>query len=202
MISSIESKRKNIIVRWRWTATFYCYQLLFLFVVSTFSNIILFCNGQEQQAEANRFANLRGGGPATVMSKASPNDNNNSFLTEIVRKEEMLEIIVLVMGEAAAFETWYDNLKVVDKDTTNLVLVYASYDQKVANTSKFHREKVDSVQDGEFVDFDTIYIKGTTWTQGRNLLAAEALRKEKLHGKTFDYWYFIDDDVSFLRCSQ
>ena len=43
--------------------------------------------------------------------------------------------------------------------------------------------------------FHTIHIQDKMWIEGRNLLASEALRKEKVCKKKFSYWFFLDDDV-------
>jgi len=120
--------------------------------------------------------------------------------TKIYRKASdgfnvVVDVAVLVMGEAAAFEKWYDNMKDIDKDNVNLVLIYASYDDAIQKQEDFHQANIDGVKSGQFVDFEAIPIIDKTWTEGRNILAAQALRKEKSRGKEFDYWFFLDDDV-------
>jgi len=97
--------------------------------------------------------------------------------------DEVLDIAVMVMGEAAAFKEWYHKFRKIDKETTNLVLMYASFDAEVSNTKQFPKKKKESLETNEFLEFNTLYINGTQWTEGRNLLAAEVLRKEKIRGK-------------------
>mmetsp|Transcript_38723 Transcript_38723/g.44230 ORF Transcript_38723/g.44230 Transcript_38723/m.44230 type:complete len:393 (-) Transcript_38723:217-1395(-) len=105
----------------------------------------------------------------------------------VVRKEDYFksntDIIVLVMGEASTFKRWYQHLKAIDG---HLSLVFASYDEKVPNYL---------CESNEEFDCQTIFIPSKSWTQGRNLLAQTALRKEEIREKEFDYWLFLDDDV-------
>mmetsp|Transcript_19671 Transcript_19671/g.22503 ORF Transcript_19671/g.22503 Transcript_19671/m.22503 type:complete len:765 (+) Transcript_19671:89-2383(+) len=106
------------------------------------------------------------------------------------------DIIVLVMGEADLFQDWYDKLK--DVQNPDLYLVYASYDSEVPVSivdEKIAQNVANIGTENGSIPFHTIHIPDKTWTEGRNLLAAEALRKEKVRGKKFSYWFFLDDDV-------
>ena len=79
----------------------------------------------------------------------------------------------------------------------NLSFVYASYDAEIPGQGENYicEENNSSTS----LDCQTIYIPHTTWTEGRNLLAEEALRKERHLGKEYRYWLFLDDDVN-VRC--
>eukprot|EP00548_Thalassiothrix_antarctica_P014471 CAMPEP_0194167938 /NCGR_PEP_ID=MMETSP0154-20130528/3062_1 /TAXON_ID=1049557 /ORGANISM="Thalassiothrix antarctica, Strain L6-D1" /LENGTH=522 /DNA_ID=CAMNT_0038878957 /DNA_START=190 /DNA_END=1758 /DNA_ORIENTATION=- len=99
------------------------------------------------------------------------------------RRDSDIDTIVLVMGGTRKFHQWYLLLKGID---ANLSMVYASYDKEVPR---------DWIEKEKGFDLSTIYIASKTWTEGRNLLAEEALRKENLRGKEYDYWLFLDDDA-------
>jgi hypothetical protein len=46
----------------------------------------------------------------------------------------------------------------------------------------------------------TLFIPSTTWTEGRNLLAEDAVYAEAKLGKKYKYWAFSDDDV-YVVCN-
>jgi len=123
----------------------------------------------------------------------------NTKISKILNNSEVTEgdIIVLIMGEANKFQNWFEDLK--DIYNPNLYLVFASLDTEVvvsenANTI-INDNKNENHINNHFLDYHTIYIPGKSWTEGRNALAAEALKKERLRGKEFSYWFFLDDDV-------
>ncbi len=99
------------------------------------------------------------------------------------------DILVVTMGEKDAMSVWTERLGKID---ASLTLLYASYDKVI-------EEAFPKCGDEHGLICQTAFIPHTTWTQGRNLLAAEALRMEKRRGKEFDYWLFLDDDVD-LQC--
>jgi len=127
---------------------------------------------------------------------------------------EDVDILVLVMGEANSFNRWYKNLKDIHT-SPNISLIYASYDSEIVGPRNKVNVNVNvngngkDIKDNAIItstttwiptptnpfDFTTIHIPETTWTEGRNLLAEEALRKEKARGKEYSYWFFLDDDV-------
>lgn len=85
-------------------------------------------------------------------------------------------ILLMVMGAAKYFTYWHEELRSAPCD-----FLYASYDSDI---------NMDN----------TMFIPGTTWTEGRNLLAAEALRRE--HNRLpYQFWGFADEDV-VVKCAQ
>jgi hypothetical protein len=95
----------------------------------------------------------------------------------------------MVMGQRKYFLSWHSLLKDID---ANIFFVYASFDGAVNSTDEkscnCHRNNTD-------LQCETIFIPGTTWTEGRNLLAEEAIREERRRGKQFTHWVFADEDV-------
>ncbi len=104
-------------------------------------------------------------------------------------RKKITDILFMVMGESKYFLSWHSMLKDID---ANIFFMYASFDEAVNMTDKkrsnCHRNNVD-------LQCQTIFIPGTTWTVGRNLLAEEAIREERRRGKQFTHWIFADDDV-------
>uniref|UniRef100_A0A7S4FNE9 Uncharacterized protein n=1 Tax=Eutreptiella gymnastica TaxID=73025 RepID=A0A7S4FNE9_9EUGL len=45
-----------------------------------------------------------------------------------------------------------------------------------------------------------IYAPNSTWTEGRNMIAAAVLRHEQSSGKAHKYWVLADGDIAQLRC--
>lgn len=96
---------------------------------------------------------------------------------------------------------------------SNSFFVYASYDEPVS-AANVSLSSCTSAGDNGAMDkhkccncsynatntsSSTIFIPGTTWTQGRNKLIEEALHLERRFGQKYDYWLFLDDDAVF-RC--
>jgi len=93
-----------------------------------------------------------------------------------------VDILVMVMGEGKILPMWKGRIGHLD---ANVSLLYGSFDEALAV------EQCENVFD---MDCEVAFIPDTTWTQGRNLLAAQAVRKERRRGKEYDYWVFLDDD--------
>ena len=111
------------------------------------------------------------------------------------RNENKKEIIFIVMGERKNFKVWFQRLNINNKNhPARISFIYGSYDESVNATE----DNVICEQSNELFDCQTLFIPGTTWTQGRNRLAEEALRKEKKRGMKYDYWGFADDDVQLI----
>ena len=72
--------------------------------------------------------------------------------------------------------------------------IYASFDEPVVGSSITTTKMPNSI---DMITSKTIFIPGTTWTEGRNKLAEEALRNEKKLGQTYKYWVFLDEDIDF-----
>lgn len=103
------------------------------------------------------------------------------------------------------------------RNAISTTLMYGSYDVPVsANTTNIscsfyshHASKGGGVTSSSFpprprqglAHCQTHYIPKTTWTQGRNQLAKEAILLEHKRGKKFDFWAFSDEDVA-LSCGQ
>jgi hypothetical protein len=94
---------------------------------------------------------------------------------------------------------------------SNSFFVYASYDEPVS-AANVSLGSCTSAGDNGAMDkhkccncsynatntsSSTIFIPGTTWTQGRNKLIEEALHLERRFGQKYDYWLFLDDDAVF-----
>lgn len=72
--------------------------------------------------------------------------------------------------------------------------IYASYDDIITtNNTNSSTAAMDLMMSSR-----TIFIPGTTWTEGRNKLAQEALTNEKIRKQTYKYWVFLDDDIDFI----
>jgi hypothetical protein len=109
--------------------------------------------------------------------------------------ENKKEILFIVMGERKNFKVWFQRLNINNKNhPARVTFIYGSYDESVNATE----DNVICEQSNEMFDCQTLFIPGTTWTQGRNRLAEEALRKEKKRGMKYDYWGFADDDVQLI----
>ena len=121
----------------------------------------------------------------SVEQKIDENRNENNALIIPDRKNET-DILVLVMGELGALEKWYNILKSID---ATFSFIYASFDAQIS------QEQNAIYMENATFPFQVIFIPGTTWTQGRNILAEEAIRLEKKRGKEFSHWLFMDDDV-------
>jgi len=100
-----------------------------------------------------------------------------------------LSIRVMVMGEADGFLNWAHILG-QDMNGTYVSYLYASYDTML--------DKCDYLNHPGF-DCDTQFIPNTTWTQGRNLMAANTMKKELQEGISYGWWLFMDEDI-ILNC--
>ena len=96
------------------------------------------------------------------------------------------DILFMTMGESKSFKKWYKLTRNLDIRVT---LFFASYDSPV------HSQDCE-----DDVYCQTLFIPHTTWTEGRNLLAEEAVYAEATLGKKYKYWAFMDDDVQ-VRCT-
>ena len=109
--------------------------------------------------------------------------------------ENKKEILFIVMGERKNFKVWFQRLNINNKNhPARVTFIYGSYDESVNATE----DNVICEQSNELFDCQTLFIPGTKWTEGRNRLAEEALRKEKKRGMKYDYWGFADDDVQLI----
>lgn len=77
-------------------------------------------------------------------------------------------------------------MKAVD---ASFSFIYASFDIQISQ-----EQNATYMEDATF-PFRAKFIPGTTWTQGRNMLAKEAVRLEKKRGKKFSHWSFMDDNI-------
>ena len=122
---------------------------------------------------------------------AESNDRNITHSIPLIfpDRKESTDILFMVMGESKYFLSWHSLLKDID---ANIFFVYASFDEAVNPTDEkscnCHRNNTD-------LQCQTIFIPGTTWTAGRNLLAEEAIREERRRGEQFTHWVFADEDV-------
>lgn len=101
------------------------------------------------------------------------------------KTKQNVDILCIIMGEAKSHPMWKKRIANI---TGSVSLLYGSFDEEIPSNNC-------EIKFGFFCE-ETIFIPGTTWTQGRNLLAAQAVRKERKREKKYDYWIFIDDDVS------
>ncbi len=114
--------------------------------------------------------------------------SKNAFKDHFFEKEDT-EILVIIMGEKSTFPMWLERLGSIDG---SLSLLFGSFDEKIPQ---------DACENDYDLPCQVAFINGTTWTEGRNLLAGEAVRKEFGRKKKYDYWMFLDDDVE-ADCSQ
>lgn len=110
-------------------------------------------------------------------------------------RSSKIDIVVMVMGELKQFGQWF---RVLSNIEANLSFIYASYDAEIPEEGGKYTCKESSSSTS--LDCQTMFIPHTTWTEGRNLLAQEALRKERGRGKEYSYWLFLDDDVK-VKCN-
>eukprot|EP00537_Pseudo-nitzschia_pungens_P013744 CAMPEP_0172385982 /NCGR_PEP_ID=MMETSP1061-20121228/3584_1 /TAXON_ID=37318 /ORGANISM="Pseudo-nitzschia pungens, Strain cf. pungens" /LENGTH=304 /DNA_ID=CAMNT_0013115199 /DNA_START=243 /DNA_END=1154 /DNA_ORIENTATION=- len=111
---------------------------------------------------------LYGGTYTTIVNKSTP---------------RTITIIVMVMGPKMTFPSW---LSLLEQITGELQFVYASYDEEISP-----HEKRSSVS----LNYETIFIPDTTWTEGRTLLGEKAIELEVHRKRQFDYWLYLDDDI-------
>lgn len=103
--------------------------------------------------------------------------------------------IFMVMGPKDRFPPFLEIAKEVSKNHP-VSFLYASFDYEIEDESAGCLE---GGNQDDFLDCKTIFIPNTTWTEGRNLLAEEAVRKERKHGMQYKYWIFADDDLN-MKC--
>jgi len=140
------------------------------------------------------------------------------------KDKETMSLLFLVMGEARYFPRWYDllcevsspalttfpdaNFLRVDPAMIQTTLVYGTYDAFIApdmhpdiscQSDPLYRkeEAPKGQQQPSNISCHTRYVVNTTWTQGRNQLAKEAILLEHQRQSKFDFWIFLDDDVRF-----
>jgi hypothetical protein len=102
-------------------------------------------------------------------------------------------------------EKFHDFVEIVRESSKKhpISFVYASFDFKIeedvlsggAAGCLLEGDNEKQEQKNHF-DCKTIYIPNTTWTEGRNLLAEEAVRQERENGYEYKYWIFADDDLT------
>lgn len=133
-------------------------------------------------------------------------------------------ILVMVMGQAKNYQHWtrlWNNFLRDENEscssrsnhpscsTTASVVtptspstrsfVYASYDKPIHDDTNSSSVTTSNDSNQNYNDtLHTIFIHGTTWTQGRNMMLAEAVRLERHFGKEYKYWVLLDDDVEFV----
>lgn len=101
------------------------------------------------------------------------------------------------MGQAEFFPKWYEYLSKTNSSHVQVTFLYGSYDHPVSDNETQRCQEARLALD--FVDCQVRFIPHTTWTQGRNLLALDAILLEKKQGRHFDVWTFADDDAH-LHC--
>lgn len=139
------------------------------------------------------FISLFMGSSILSRSLAEDEDSVTRALPAITRKalnEVPADIFFMVMGESKTFRSWLRRFEQVD--SPSLTFLYGSNDEEI------HADECDNDYG---LNCGTIFMPGTTWSEGRNLMAAEALRREKVRGKEYDYWVFIDDDLD-VTCAE
>jgi hypothetical protein len=140
---------------------------------------------------------------SALLSNTLHRNSKNATTTNI-------DILFIVMGEAKYFSSWYEwlllppsprssSVNIIQQmsNTWTVTLLYGSFDEPIQNdcNSNLHDNYCHAR-----------YIPNTTWTQGRNQLAAEALRLERGSRRRdkeqplFDYWVFADEDIE-IGCS-
>ncbi|CAJ1956317.1 unnamed protein product [Cylindrotheca closterium] len=105
----------------------------------------------------------------------------------------MSHLVVLVQGPVRILGDWKQRLRDAGMEK-KVLLVYASFDEPAQDP------ECDVLANGQWSPFcRTMFIPGTTWTEGRNELVKYAHCEEQIREKEFRYWIFSDDDVD-LSC--
>ena len=101
------------------------------------------------------------------------------------RSRNATGIALAVMGEAEKFSSWADLFQLLT-ESFEVTLFYGSFDQQINST--------------KCTNCTTLFIPGTTWTEGRNKLAEAILCEERTRDREFELWGFADDDVYDMVC--
>jgi len=106
--------------------------------------------------------------------------------------------IFMVMGPKEKFHEFVEIVREASKNHP-LSFIYASFDFEIEDAVSAGCLLEGSDQQNNRLDCKTMFIPNTTWTEGRNLLAEEVVRKERKNGKEYKYWIFADDDLD-MHC--
>lgn len=152
--------------------------------------------------------------PSLLVHRQQHGYQKNSFLGT--------DVLFIVMGQKKFFQRWYNRLRDDDSSSINnenddddrspnaisTTFVYGSYDKPVPVNASIPCSYLNASKEGAIArqsrpkqgltHCQTHYIPETTWTEGRNLLAKEAILLEQKRGKKFDFWVFSDDDVALV----
>jgi hypothetical protein len=125
-----------------------------------------------------------------------PGDDRDEHPSEEKILDHDTKIMMVVMGQKEKFPDWLKILSAINNIT--LSFIYGSFDEAIS-TDECDSHKLHA--DRNF-DCSTLYIPNTTWTEGRNMLAGEVLKREKSDndedaekGEVYDWWVFADDDL-------
>lgn len=129
--------------------------------------------------------------PPTTISPSNPSSavTDPPITTQAPDTENLpadQSLIILVQGPKETFRTWKE--RVLGWSHVDVTLVFGSFDSPIDDNDCTASRKC-----------RTIFIPGTTWTEGRNLLAKAAYQEELERQTKFLYWVFSDDDV-VLNC--
>ncbi len=106
------------------------------------------------------------------------------------------DIVVIITGKKKSFHMWIDRLNSISPSAHvgSVSLLFGSTDEMIPQDACEKNNEYD-------LPCQVAFIPDTTWTEGRNLLAGEVIRKEVRRNKKYDYWLFLDDDVE-ADCSE
>ena len=134
--------------------------------------------------------------PSLVPSSIPSRDERDEHPSEEKILDHDTKIMMVVMGPKEKFPDWVKILSAINNIT--LSFIYGSFDEAIS-TDECDSHKLHA--DRNF-DCSTLYIPNTTWTEGRNMLAGEVLKREKSDddedakkGEVYDWWVFADDDL-------
>jgi hypothetical protein len=156
---------------------------------------------RQQHQEQNAKVPTQQGILVMVMGQASNYQRWNVLWNSFLTHEQETESAHALVEEEGEEEEYDATLNQRAPTPTSSFFVYASYDAPV-NVSLSSCTGNKSTLNGNMgcaSSSSTIFIPGTTWTQGRNKLIIEALRLERMFEKEYDYWLFLDDDVEIGR---
>ena len=111
--------------------------------------------------------------PSLVPSSIPSRDERDEHPSEEKILDHDTKIMMVVMGPKEKFPDWVKILSAINNIT--LSFIYGSFDEAIS-TDECDSHKLHA--DRNF-DCSTLYIPNTTWTEGRNMLAGEVLKREK-----------------------
>ena len=157
------------------------FKILFLLSVASVFNYIVFINLNTTEIKKSSVVVVLEE-PDKVPSLLQENYKDAIIIPD---RKNVTDIAVMVMGELSVLDEWYNRMKDID---ATFSFIYASFDAQISQ-----EQNVKYIEDAVF-PCRVIFTPGT-WTEGRNLLAEEAIRLERKRGKQFSHWLFMDDDV-------